>query len=124
MTHTDGAKVLSVEEIKELMDEEYTNPTVDRLMFVETRGKDGQEGKLFPIYFEAWGYLDWDTANVKANPDMLFKACIVQSTGGEFGMVRVSIKMNDIGVTKRIWDKPPTSGLRRETLWPDEIQVQ
>ena len=55
MTCTENAKVINAEELKEIIDEELTNPTVERLMFLETK-RDGS--KIFPCYVEAYGYDD------------------------------------------------------------------
>lgn len=115
MTYSEGAKIIEAEEIKELIDEKYSNPTVERLMFIEAKSKDGGPTKTFPCFVEAWG--EEENAEMKVDPGTTFMICIVQSMNGEFGMVRVYVKANELGVTKRIWDKPPTKNLREETPW-------
>ena len=111
MVYCENAKVIDAQELKEIIDEETTNPTIERLMFIEAKAANG-ETKVFPCYLEAWG--QEENAEVKADPGLRFKIAIVQSMGGEFGMVRVIVMANELGVTKRIWDKPPTKGLRED----------
>lgn len=111
----ENACVIDAEELKEIIDEEYTNPTIERMMFVETKSKGEVPGKVFPCYLEAWGE-DMDGV-MKIDPGLRFQACIMQSKGGEFGLVRVIIYAKDLGVDKRIWDKPPTKHRRNDTPW-------
>lgn len=123
MVHTEGAKLMTVDELTDLMGEEFSNPTIDRMVFVETKAKDGKEGRLFPMLLEAWAYEDMSP--VKAHASVMIRGCILQSKDGEFGMVRVAIRESELNETKRIWDKPPTKGLRDDTKWPgDEDQPQ
>lgn len=111
----ENAKVLSAEELKELIDEEYTNPTVERMMFIETKDKGEIPGKVFPCYLEAWG--EDEKAKVGIDPGLRFQICIMQSMGGEFGLLRVVIYAKELGTNKRIWDKPPTKHRRDDTPW-------
>lgn len=115
MVRFENAKVIEAEELKEIIEEESGNPTVDRLMFIETKAKNDIPSKVFPCYLEAWG--QEENAEMKVDPGLRFQCCIMQSMGGEFGMVRVMILANELGVTKRIWDKPPTKGRREDTPW-------
>ena len=115
MVRFENAKVIEAEELKEIIEEEYTNPTIERLMFIETKAKGDIPGKVFPCYLEAWG--EEENAAVKTDPGLRFQVCIAQSMNGEFSMVRVYILAKDLGVTKRIWDKPPTKGRREDTPW-------
>ena len=112
MTLTENAKVIGTEELKELIEEELTNPTIERLMFLEVKGK---ENKLFPCYVEAWTYDDIRPQDDHKN--VIFRVAITQSSGGEFGMVRVNMREQELGVLKRFWDKPPKKSLRDETPW-------
>ena len=118
MVRFENAHLMDPEELKELIDEEYTNPTLERLVFIETVGKDGEVGKIFPSYFEAYKTED--------DGSLTFLVSITQSTGGEFGLLRVWMFSKDFGVSKRVWDKPPTKGLSKETLWipRPETEVQ
>lgn len=110
MTFMEGARIIEPWEIKEICNEEYTNPTVERLMFIETKANEKMEGKVFPCYVESWA---------EAKGELLFKCMITQSMNGEFSGVLVIIRASDLGVTKRIWDKPPTKAIRNETAWMD-----
>ena len=110
MVCSENAKVIDAEELKESMNEECHNPTLERLMFLEVKPREGETSKIFPCLAEAW--CEDPDANVKADPGLKFQIAVLQSTGGEFGMVKVLIPANELGVTKRIWDKPPTKGRR------------
>ena len=115
MVRFENARVIGAQELKEGLEEESGNPTIDRLMFIETKEKDGYPGKVFPCFVEAWG--EEENAEVKTDPGLRFQMCILQSTGGAFQMVRVVIMANELGVSKRIWDKPPTKGQRDFVPW-------
>ena len=115
MVYKENAKVIEPEELKEIIEEEYSNPTIERLMFIETKGKDGAAGKVFPCYLEAWG--QEESAPVMTDPGLRFQLSIMQYAMGEFGLIRVVVMANELGVTKRIWDKPPTKGRREDTPW-------
>lgn len=110
----EGAKVLSANEVKEfLLEEDCKNPTVEGLMFIETRAHGDIPGKVFPCYVYAF----------TEDPDgkLLFRANIIQYRNGEgFGMLEVYLHEDELGVSKRIWDKPPTKGLRNETPFLEE----
>lgn len=115
MVYTENARVIEAEELKEIIEEEYSNPTVERLMFIETKAKDNMPGKVFPCYMEAWG--EEENAEVKVDPGLRFQMSIAQCVNGEFGLIRVVVLANELGVNKRIWDKPPTKGRRDDTPW-------
>lgn len=115
----ENARIMEPEELKELIDEEYTNPTVERMMFIETKDKGAIAGKVFPCYLEAWG------EDKEVDPGLRFQCCIMQSKGGNFGLLRVIIYAKELGVNKRIWDKPPTKHRRDDTPWvtvAEEVQ--
>ncbi len=122
MVYSEGAKQIDVQEMKDAIEETMANPTIERLMFIETRDKEGVPGKVFPFYLVAWS-LEKGKTNVEAD-HYLFKADILQSIGGAFQMVEVIINSRDFGVNKRIWDKPPTKGLRDETPWLETVVKQ
>lgn len=123
MVVNNGAKVIEAEELKEIIDESTSNPTIDRLMFIEAKSSKTGESKIFPCFVEAYGMEE--NAEMKVDPGLRFQIAIVQSMNGEFSMVRVIVLANELGVTKRIWDKPPAKWLRDETPFAaveDEIQ--
>ena len=115
MTLTENAKVIEAEELKEMIEEELTNPTIERLMFIETKEKGDIPGKVFPCYLVAWG--QEENAEVKSDPGLRFRVDILQCVGGEFSIVQVIVMANELGVNKRIWDKPPTKGRREYIPW-------
>ena len=112
MVYFENAKVIEADELKEIIDEQTTNPTIERLMFIEAKAAGG-ETKIFPCYAIAWG--EEENSELKVDPGLRFRIDIVQCAGGEFKMVEVVILANELGVSKRIWDKPPTKG-RREYI--------
>lgn len=114
MTFTEGAKTIDTQELLDIMKEECTNPTVERLMFLEARKEGEQSGKIFPCYAKAWSSPD---TVLNPNPEYDFLIDILQSTQGKFGMVEVVISSKELGVKKRLWNKPPTKALRDETPW-------
>lgn len=121
MTSTESAKVIGPEELKELIEEQHANPCVERLIFLETKGKEGSEGRIFPAYIEAWGYDDIKPA--QNHKTMMFKMALTQYIKGEVSMVQVVIRESELGTNKRIWDKPPKKDLRNFTPWV-ETEVQ
>ena len=123
MVVSNGAKVIEAEELKEIVDESTSNPTIDRLMFIEAKSSKTGESKIFPCFVEAYGMEE--NAEMKVDPGLRFQIAIVQSMNGEFSMVRVIVLANELGVTKRIWDKPPAKWLREETPFaPVEDEIQ
>ena len=118
----EDAKVIGAVELKSIIEEEYTNPTVERLMFLETKDKENKPGKVFPCYLEAWAYEE--EPKVPAVPNLEFQCCITQSSGGQFGLVRVVLHEKDLGVNMRVWNKPPKKAVRDETPWLERGVVQ
>ena len=131
MTFTEGAKILTPEEIKEMInDETMDNVVINGMLFVETRGNDVVPSKVFPCYIYAWREED---VPVKVNPDgkpietkkqLAFQADIIQFRNGEFGMLQVILHEDEFGVNKRIWDKPPTKSLRAENPFLETTVAQ
>ena len=121
MTSTENAKIIDAEELKELIEEQHANPCVERLIFLETKGKGEDDGHIFPAYVEAWAYDDIKPA--QNHKSIMFKMALTQYIQGETAMVQVVVRESDIGKNKRIWDKPPKKSLRDETPWV-ETEVQ
>ena len=115
MVLSENARTIDAEELKEIIDEELSNPTIERLMFIETKAKNDIPGKVFPCYLVAWG--EEENAEMKVDPGLRFRIDILQCSGGEFSIVQVVVMANELGVTKRIWDKPPTKGRKEYIPW-------
>lgn len=115
MVRFENAHVIEAEELKELIEEDYSNPTIDRMMFIETKQTEKMPGKVFPCFVVAYG--QEENAEMKVDPGLRFRMYIAQSANGEFGLVEVIIMANELGITKRIWDKPPTKGLSENIPW-------
>lgn len=123
MVFTESAKLIGPEELKEMLEEESTNPAVERLIFVETKAKEGRPGKVFPVFVEAWTYED-ENEKVKSHPKLAFKGVLTFVSDGEFRLVQVMIHDWELNLTKRIWNKPPTKGLRDDQPWIEDAEVQ
>lgn len=104
-----------LDELKGIVNETFSNPTVDRLMFLETKPKADREGQLFPCYIKAFEEVKGKT-NVEADHTN-FICVLIQSTRGEYGLVEVRILDTDVNVKLRFWDKPPKKAVRDETPW-------
>lgn len=125
MVSTESARVLSPQDIREFIDEKCSKPTVDRLFFLETKEKEGYPSGIFPIYMEAYAIMDAPNTPAEEKGKLLFQACIIQYKKSEgFCMARVYIRESQIGTNNRIWDKPPTNGLRNDHPWLDTEVVQ
>lgn len=123
MVFTESARMIGPMELREMMDEESENPAVERLVFIETRAKEGKPAKVFPVFLEAYAYED-EAEKLKPNPKMAFKGCVMFVTNGEFQPARVMLHSWEFNLTKRVWDKPPTKGLRDDEIWLEDAEVQ
>ena len=122
MDYSTHAKILSAEDIKEDIANIYENPTIGRMMFIETREKEGVPGKVFPCYMLAWAVAPGD--NPVVADKLMFQAYIFQSMAGDYSMVEVVLHEKEFGVNKRIWDNPPTQELRKSVPWIDSEVAQ
>lgn len=114
MTYCENAALIdTIEELKQIVNEQFSNPTIDRLMFLETIGTEDKEGKLFPCYIESYT----EEKGTDGETLLSLQCVILQSSGQEFGMVRVNIPQEQINSAKRFWDKPPKKAVRDETPW-------
>lgn len=119
MTYSEGARLIKdAEELKGIVEDTHSNPTVERLIFLETKGKNGEEGKLFPCCVEAWTVEDLKPDGYQS---VMFRCSLLQyrKEFGEFGMVRANIREWEINRNKRFWDKPPKKSVREETPWEE-----
>lgn len=117
MISLNNAEMISPEELVGLLKEECKNPTMERLMFIETKGdpiRPDKPGKIFPCYVAAY----------TEEPELMFKVYLNQYANGEFQMVMVILPAKDMGVNKRLWDRPPTSMVREFTPWMDSGVAQ
>lgn len=114
MVYFENASLMNdIQELKEIIEETFSNPTIERMMFIETKGKNGEEGKLFPCYLEE--YVGTEEGEI-----LSFQCSILQYSMGLFGLVRVNLPVGDLNVAKRLWDKPPKKSVRDETPWIEE----
>ena len=123
MVFTESARLIGPNELREMLEEESANPAVERLVFVETRAKEGKPARIFPVFVEAWAYED-ESEKLNPNPRVAFKGCLMYIADGEFHAVQVMIHHWEFNLTKRIWDKPPTKGLRDDEIWLEDAEVQ
>ena len=116
MVYTENARVIEPQELREMLEEEYHNPTVERLMFIEAKAANGQK-KIFPCYVAGY-HEETMKGPIASMPEIYFLIYITQAMGnGEFGLIQVSVSSNELLCSKRIWDKPPTKALREGTPW-------
>lgn len=119
MVCTEKAEIMSMQDIVEMMeDENLENVTVGGLMFIETKPKGDEDSKVFAMYPVGWRVVEGE---VPEKDKIELQATIIQFKGGEFGMIQVVLHEDEIGKSKRIWDKPPTKGLRKDTPWVEEV---
>lgn len=130
MISLEKAYVMGPEEIKEMMDETSEasapenadqaevvkpNPTIERLAFIEAKATSGKM-MIYPCFLA--GYSEEPTVGpVAERPKLIFYVYIVQCMKGEYGLLQVAIKEDELGKTKRIWDRPPKKSVREETPW-------
>ena len=130
MVYSEKAHVMDPMEIKELLDETSgepiktedgditpikSNPTMDRLLFIEAKSAKGNY-MVYPCFIA--GYSEEEQpAPVADRPPLMFYMFIAQCLGGKFGLLEVAVKEEELGVSKRIWDKPPKKDVREETPW-------
>lgn len=116
MVYMENAGLLEdIDELKDIVKETYNNPTIDRLMFLETKPKADREGQLFPCYIKTFEEVKGKT-DVEADHTN-FICRIIQSKKGEFSLFEVRIPDTDLNVKLRLWDKPPKKAVRDETPW-------
>lgn len=121
MIRFENAKILSPEEIVDILEEECTSPAMERLFFIETKNKDEKDEKVhvWPCFIRSYA-TDKPKEEVKP-PEVVkitgFEMYIVQSMKSQFGMLQVYVKTEELGVNKRIWDRPPMSRNAREEPW-------
>lgn len=91
---------LSMDTIKEILESKSMNPTIARLIFMETRKGPNVERKVFPCY------------PVKLSEDeKVLTVSVAQCTTNQylFGVARLPVE--DLGVVFRFWDMPPSDEL-------------
>ena len=116
MVYMENAGLLEdIDELKAIVKETYNNPTIDRLMFLETKSKPDREGQLFPCYIKAFEEVKGKT-DVEADHTN-FICRIIQSIEGEFSLFEVRVPDTDVNIKLRFWDKPPKKAVRDETPW-------
>ena len=114
MVYSEGAKLVSAEELVEHLEEKCSNPTIERLYFFETKAANG-DIKVFPCFIS--GYRK-EKVEVPKAEKIQFLVYVVQGTGnGGFGMLAINLAGDEIGQKARIWDKPPKKVNREEIPW-------
>ena len=117
MTFTENAKMVEPREICEMIEDSLENAVVNGMLFIETRAKGDTPSKVFPCYPVAWKEEEKEDGSTQ----LAFKVDIIQLVSGEFGIIQVVVHEDEIGITKRFWNKPPTKGLRDEHPFVEEI---
>ena len=113
MVYSENARIETPEDLKDfILSEDGGNATINSLFFIETKANEKFSNKVFPCYIHAFTEVD---------EKLVFQADIIQYVQGEFQIVKVYLHENKFNTSKRIWDKPPTKGLRENTPWIEEV---
>ena len=94
-----NANLMTLDEIRALM-QDTNNPTVERLIFVETRKSRNVERKVFPCY-PLW----YDEAN------KVLTIAAVQCMKNNYFFTYVKISDEMVGKICRFWSMPPSETL-------------
>lgn len=108
--------VIDISEIEKMLNEDPSNPTIRRLMFVETRSTQKGAHIVFPCYP---AYFIEPNDEEKS---LVFFA--IQCVGGNYQSVCIKIPISDIGVKCRFWSLPPTDELMQKMPMANAKQVQ
>ena len=135
MVYFENARILDVEDIKEIIDEEIeagieaekngekykTNPTIDRMMWIEANAMSGVKS-VYPCMLNGYSYIGEEPKGPVAEDkrEIMFYFTILQAVKGHYGLLEVGVKADEIGVSKRFWDKPPKKSVREEYPWPEQ----
>lgn len=122
MTYYEDARILDALELKELTEDDG-NPTINRLVFIEKRSMDGWTGRIYPCYVTAWGEDDSMTFPMREDGRnwLVFKCSVIQSKGGDFYLIPITLHEIELTAEKRVWNKPPTMILMRSGVFSNGL---
>lgn len=128
MVSYNKARVISAEELKEMLDEssasqeqnevpkERQNPSLERLLFIEAKNAKGTKS-IYPCFVAGYTYDREPKIPEAAEPMLIFDVYIVQCMTGKFGLLEVAIRQSELTDSKRFWDLPPSKDIREITPW-------
>lgn len=110
------AHTMSVEELLGMVESDVTNPTVNRLIFLETRATENRNRGIFPCW----------PAQVRTNKDgkrsvILF---VVQCLKGSYGIICIEEPEDALDVKIRFWNLPPSDEMLDSMPMTDSTEVQ
>ena len=110
------AHTLNVDELLKMVEDDVTNPTVNRLIFIETRATDNRNRGIFPCW----------PAQVKTDKDgkrsvILF---VTQCLKGSYGIICIEEPEDTVGVKIRFWNLPPSDEVLDAFPMTDSTEVQ
>lgn len=95
--------VMTLQEVRDVLNFPKLNPTVSAMIFVETRKTAASERKLFPCY-----PIRYDEEQCK----LIF--AVVQCSSDRYFFGYIDMPQEDIGVKCRFWSAPPTEEMMNE----------
>ena len=111
-----NANILDPDAIEEITKSNVTNPTLELMIFMETRKTKNVPRKVFPCYPIARGDDDG-----KKEDSLLI--ALTQSSGTRFFFSYVNIPVSDVGTVCRFWDMPPADILMDQDPLPDAPEI-
>ena len=91
------ARIMTLQEVRDVLNFPSLNPTVNEMIFVETRKTANNDRKVFPCY-----PIKYDSVQCT------LRIAAVQCKSNHYFFVHVDMPQEDIGVKCRFWSAPPT----------------
>lgn len=109
-----NAHLMTLQEVRDVMNFPKLNPTVSSMIFVETRKTAKSERKLFPCY-----PIRYDEESNK------LIIAVAQCSADRYFFGYVDMPREDIGVKCRFWSAPPTEEMMNEDPLPEaRLQIE
>ena len=122
MVYFEDAIVLDALKLKEMIDSHHDNPTVDNMVFLELKVKDGKQSMVFPCFMEAWTEDNSRVLNGDlGRKPLLFQCTVILHKDEAYTALRIFMHEEEFEVRKRVWDKPPVESLRKYLPFVDGI---
>lgn len=124
MVYYEDAKLLDAMDLKKMIATHYCSPSVDRMIFMELNGRNGNSDTLLPCYMEAWTE---DESSPQDRPDgrkwLMFKCTVIVYKDEMFTSLPIFLHEKEFRDWKRVWDKPPADSVRKSHPFV-ESQIQ
>ena len=103
-----NAHLMTLQEVRDVLNFPCLNPIVNRMIFVETRKTAKNDRKVFPCY-----PIRYDSEQCK----LIF--AVVQCSSDRYFFGYIDMPQEDIGVKCRFWSAPPTEEMMNEDPLPE-----